>query len=267
MEDEVKTAETNGEEKPVIDSDADVSQVETEVNEAEFSDTEEPLEAAAPTEPAPQKEEPKNTDYQNSENARRRRADEQEKALKAARVEATIEALNGKNPYTGEKMQDAADVEEYFTMRKIEQNGGDPVTDFPKYHKEQERKRAEEAAQKEKQDEWFKNDSKDFLAKHPDVSFDDLSKDKEFLSYAEGKIGVTPLAEIYEGYKAITASAEKRAQDKAKQALANAKATPGALRTPNAAVAKYFTKERVDKMSKEEVRQNYDDIRESIKRW
>ena len=71
----------------------------------------------------------------NADYARERRKQEQEAAIKKARNEAIIEALNGVNPYTQEKMEDEADIQEYLTMKEIEKNGGDPIADYSKHLK------------------------------------------------------------------------------------------------------------------------------------
>ena len=263
MFEEIETAEKNDVRTSAVDSNADVNQERTEINEEEFVDSQE-NEAA---DKSPSTDEEDSTKQVNSENAHRRRAEQREKELKTARVEATIEALRGKNPYTGEPMKDATDVEEYFTMRKIEDEGGDPVADFAKYHKAEARKQAEAAEKQAEKSEWIKTDAATFRAKYPNVKFEDLSKNKAFMSYADGKIGVTPLVDIYEGYKAITDEAEAKAKNAARQALANAKATPGALRTATSSEKGFFSKQQVDAMSKEEVRANYDDIVKSQKKW
>ena len=279
MPEEIKneTAETtDGAGAVGVDGNADVDKEKTEtdaeaVNDADFSDgdakdSEDP--EAEGDKPAEEK--PKSKDA-NAENARRRREAERkaelEKARQEAREAAIIETLGGKNPYTNEEMKDSADVREYLAMREIEKEGGDPLTDYAKHVKKKE-KEAEAAAKKQSEDaEWYKKDYANFSEKYPDVKLEELIVDPLFQKYSDGRVGRMPLAELYEGFCEITAGAEKRAENKAKQALANKKASPGALSGANPSDNGFFTKEQVRAMSKEEIHKNYDKIRASMSKW
>ena len=142
MPEEIKTAQTT--ENTEVDSHADVDKDTETLNDVEFtdnsdSDTPQGGDAKKETEEQPQ------TKEQNSENARRRREAERkaelERERQTAREQAIIETLNGKNPYTGEEMKDSTDVQEYLTMREIEKNGGDPLSDYPKHLKQKEERK------------------------------------------------------------------------------------------------------------------------------
>lgn len=262
MEDE-KTAETRDAEKSQIDSYADVDneeQKKEEVNDATFSDT--PNEENAEEHPVRQVQ----SREQNSENARRRRESERQRELQAAREAAIIDALDGKNPYTGEEMKDSADVEEYLTMKAIEKQGGDPLTDFSKFQKRKEREKSEAAKKEEQSKEWYREDRANFSAKYPDVDLNTLIKDEQFQAFAEGKVGVQPLSDIYAGYLKMTSAYEKKARQMARQMVANKKASPGALKT-SGTPGGFYTRDQVKNMSREEVHNNYDKIRESMKYW
>lgn len=203
----------------------------------------------------------------NAEQARRRREAERARAIEDARREAIIEALDGKNPFTGRPMQDAQDVAEYLAMREIEKKGGDPVTDYAEHLKARERDEQRAAEEREKEAEWFRSDREAFAAKYPDVSLDELVADEDFADYADGKVGKKPLAEIYEGYLRQSARFEERARTRAAQAAANREASPGALGTAGGGDTGFFTKEQVDAMSMEEVRANLPKINQSMKHW
>ena len=267
MPEELKTAQTNEEENnPSVDGNADANQQDPEnENEAEFTDTSEQGGEQKPQ--PPKKEEPPQSREQNSENARRRREAERKQELKAAREQAIIDTLGGKNPFTGEEMKDSADVEEYLTMKEIETKGGDPLADFSKFHKAKEKERIAEQTRAETEKEWYRKDYDDFAAKHPEVDINTLLQDKQFQSFASGKVGTLPLSEIYEGFVGLVAEYEKKARQIAKQTLANSKASPGALSSPNGADSGFFTKEQVQKMTQEEVSKNYDKIRASMRKW
>lgn len=271
MPNKEETAQTN-EEISKVDSNADVNKNKDNVNEVEFTDTE-----TAPKDEGKQpseketKETEKQTPSQNSENARRRREAERQaeikKAEETAREKAIIEVLNGKNPYTNEEIKDHADVEEYLLMKEIEKNGGDPLSDFSKYQKEKDRKKAEEVAKQAQEKEWFDNDYKDFQAKHPEVEIQTLIKDEQFQKFADGKVGKQPLSEIYEDFRDFVGEYEKKAKQMAKQTLANQKASPGSLSSTNPSDSGFYTREQVKAMSPEEVHVNYDKIRASMLKW
>lgn len=263
MPEEIYTAETTEDISSEIDNNADVDQNEEGVNDADFTDSEAP------------KTEPKQSKEQNSENARRRREAERkaelEKERQTAREQAIIETLGGKNPYTNEEMKDSADVAEYLLMREIEKEGGDPLGDYSKVLKNKEKEKAKVQAEKDEKSEWYRKDRELFEQKYPDVNISELIENKRFNRYAEGKVGTLPLSEIYEGFieseNEIRAEAEKNANNKAQQQLANAKASPGSLASTNQGDSGFFTKEQVQKMSQAEVSKNYDKIRASMSKW
>lgn len=203
----------------------------------------------------------------NAEFARKRREQERQRELTELRNKTIIETLGGKNPYTGEAMTDAEDVREYLTMRDIEQKGGDPVTDYAGHVKAQNRAQREKERTEAEQREWYDKDRIAFAEKHPDVDLDALIGDADFADYSRGKVGEVPLAEIYEGYLRMTARIEENANRKVAQAVANAKASPGALGTAGTAEDGYYTKEQVKAMSFKEVQRNLAKIEESMKHW
>lgn len=203
----------------------------------------------------------------NAEFARKRREAERQRELTETRNKAIIDALGGKNPYTGGDMKDAEDVAEFLTMQAIEKKGGDPVTDYSGHVKAQQRAEREKERTEAEQREWYDKDRADFAEKHPDVDLNALIADEVFADYAGGKVGEKPLAEIYEGYLKMTARIEDAANRKAAQAVANAKASPGALGTAGIAEDGFYTREQVKAMSFKEVQKNLPKIEESMKHW
>lgn len=264
MEEEKKTAQET-EETPEVGGNADIDQIQaTETdNEVEFTDTTE----GEVKEQPPKREEKPLTKEQNSENARRRREAERQREIQAAREQAIIETLGGKNPYTNEEMKDSADVQEYLTMKEIESQGGDPLADFSKFHKAKEKEKIAQQTKEQEEEDWYRKDYADFVTKHPGVDINALIQDKQFQTFAGGKVGTLPLSEIYEGYAELIAEFEKKSKQKAAQILANKKASPGALSSPNGNGESFFTKEQVQAMTQEEVHQNYDKIRASMRKW
>ena len=230
---------------------------EKETNDVEFSDG------------AQKAAEPKQTQTkeENREFARKRREAEREALIKETRQKAIIEVLGGKNPFTGDEMKDSLDVEEYLAMREIEREGGDPVADYAKFRKKRERIDAQRAQSERERADWYRRDREDFITAHPDVSLEELIADERFRSFAKGKVGDVPMKEIYADFVALTGHYEENARRMASQMLANKKASPGALSTSQSPESDYFTPEEVKKMSRDEVRANYEKIRNSMKKW
>lgn len=205
------------------------------------------------------------TDGKSAENARRRREQQAREDIRRAReeerVSSIIEALDGKNPYNGEAMKDAADVEVFLTMKRIKASGGDPVTDYA-------RARADDQRAREDQRRWYEEDRAAFERAHPEVKLSDLLADGDFADYAEGKVGKRPLSEIYDGYTRMQQRYSQAAEEKAAQALANARASAGSIAgSGGAAEPDFFTEEQVRKMSQAEVHKNYEKIMKSMEKW
>ena len=205
----------------------------------------------------------------NAEFARKRREAERRRELAETRNKAIIDALGGKNPYTGGEMTDAEDVAEFLTMREIEKKGGDPVTDYAGHVKEQNRAQHERERTEAERREWYDKDRADFVAKYPDADLSALIADEAFAQYAEGKVGEKPLAVIYEGYLKMTAQIENAANRRAAQAAANAKASPGALTGTAPVESDYLSPEQVKAKRHDPawIKANYARIRKSMAKW
>lgn len=217
--------------------DTGASEIADTSNEVEFTDSNEDSgkdaqgdkgaenqEASKSNESVDNKPQKTNADY-----ARERRKQEQEAAIKKARNEAIIEALNGVNPYTQEKMEDDADIQEYLTMKEIEKNGGDPIADYSKHLKAKAKEQVRVSESEKSQKEWVQKDKADFATKHPDVKLEELLNDELFYTFAVGKVGKMSMDKIYTDYQSFVAKSEERARDRAAQLLANNAATPGKL--------------------------------------
>lgn len=275
MENEYPTAQTNedvGKTGFAGDGYADVTEPigEGESAEAVFSDGEE-------EERDEEARSPRQSAEQNAENARRRRENERRRAKQteetvrrerlAAREEAILEVLDGQNPFTGEEMKDARDIEEYLMMKEIDRRGGDPLQDFSRYHKEKERQREEVAKREVQTETWYRKDRDAFVARYPNVDLNELIEDEGFVLFAEGKTGNKPLSEIYEGYLSLRGEQKREARQMAAQMLANQKASPGALSGTDGEEQSFFSAEEVRKMTPGEVRKHYETIMRSMQKW
>ena len=216
---------------------------------------------------APAEGKPKQSNDLNREYARKRREAEHAKKIEETRVNTVIETLGGVNPYTNDAMTDAADVEEYLLMKRIEKEGGDPVSDYAKYRKQADKEGAQKAEEKATKEAWYASDRASFVKNHPDVNLDELIRDPNFQSYADGKVGRVPLSEIYKGYAALTKAVDGKAKDLAAQAIANRQASPGSAASSGATDSDFYTQEQVRKMSPKEIHENYEKIRKSMSKW
>lgn len=203
----------------------------------------------------------------NAEYARKRREAERQRELTDTRNTAIIEALDGKNPYTGGEMKDADDVAEFLIMREIEKKGGDPVSDYSGHLKERQRDQRQREQEEATRREWYTKDRADFTAKYPDADLNALIEDETFRDYARGKVGEMPLASIYEGFLRLTSQIEDSAKRHAAQMVANGKASPGALSAPAQVESDFFTRDQVKAMTPAQIDANYDKIRRSIPKW
>lgn len=241
---------------------ADVPESEAEQTaDRDFSD-------GAPHSAKPSGEDKPWKNQENAKNAQRRREREQyRRELKKAREDGIIEALGGKNPYTGEAVKDSRDIDEYLTMLSIEKNGGDPLADFAKYHKQQQKRADADAEEAARQEAWIENDREAFISKYPDVKLNELVEDPDFAAFADGKVGGRPLADIYEGYMRFIKSYEGQARERAARLYANRRASPGALSGADTGDNAYFTPSQVRKMTPSQVHENYEKIKASMQRW
>ena len=248
---------------------------------AEFSDTDPSGDGTEPPDGAQSDEGDKSEQGagERAINAIKRREFERKQELQRVREQTIIETLGGVNPYTGEKMEDSADVEQYLTMREIKSRGGDPVGEFAKYHKIMEREKtqreAKEAQARTEEAERQAARDRDMSAhreKYPDVDVRSMMNDGDFMAYAKGRVGAdASIYAVYDAYATAKAAedarVEQRAREMAAQMQANAKASPGTAKGEASGNAEYFTREQVRAMSQKEVHRNYDKIKKSMKHW
>ncbi|MBQ4585104.1 MAG: hypothetical protein IJA82_02720 [Clostridia bacterium] len=201
---------------------------------------------------------------------------EHERALKEAQRQErlkTIKEMHPTNPYNNKPIEDEYDVQEFLLMRRIEQEGGDPLNDYSAYLKKENKSRQAEQKSAEEQkranDEKVTNDLADFAQKYADVDVKELLADETFRAFADGKLETRSLSEVYEQFlpiKNMIDEKRKRIEQEATD-LANKKASPGSLSSPQPNAEEFFTKEQVLKMSADDIKKNFDKIRKSQERW
>ena len=266
---EEKTAETTTTEAAAPEVGA--SEVADTSNDVQFSDAttdgenkdeqKDKTSEASKTPEESVKTENKTQQKTNSDYARERRKAEREaelnKVKNETRTKSIIEALDGENPYTHEKMEDETDVQEYLTMKEIEKSGGDPIADYSKHLKAKAKEEARVSQTEKTQKEWIQNDKQDFVSKHPDVDLNNLLDSEQFRLFADGKVGKMSMSKIYENYQTFITKNEESVNEKVAQILANNAATPGQLAT-----SKETTPKDIEKLSGAE----FDDLIERVKR-
>lgn len=221
--------ETVNDESKSDTTDNELKEVEDE--EAEFDEDDGSHESEVETKKKQSKEE--NHKYAEIRRAKEQ-AEKEEKARKEAYNKGLIDGVGGKNPYTGEKIEDEDDLEIYQNMKEIEKRGGDPVEEYAKYSKifKQEAKVKESEAQRKVQEEQEKI-SKDinlFKEKYPKVDLKTLMNDEDFKEFALPSINRgEPVSEAYERYLKFTSKNQKVIEVEAQKKVARQISSPGSL--------------------------------------
>ena len=126
-------------------------------------------------------------------------------------------------------MKDEHDFQEFLTMLEIERNGGDPIEDYRSTLKSKERERV----QKQTTENARREELEAFGDKYPDVDIDKLLADQRFFRFAGKRLGNETLTDVYEDFvqfdSDFKARVEEKAETKAHNTLAKAKASPGSL--------------------------------------
>ena len=196
----------------------------------------------------------------NAEYARKRREQEEaERKKREAELRAEIEkevklGMYKKNPYTNEPIVDEEDLKQFEIQKALDDEGKDPIADYPKRVAElnrkaklEEKKKLEEEA---KEKENLTKDLMDFKEKYPKVDLRELADDKDFIEFSNGKTGRWTTAEIYEAYlsKKEMDSLKNKEKEIDKEAENQAK---NITKTPSANGHKNSPKSR-DEMTDEE---------------
>lgn len=222
VEDEEDFTEDNEEFTDSADEDADDEEASEEEDESEENEDND-ADSNADEESGEEEAEEKTNSYQAQK--RREREAREERLKKDAYVKGMIEALGGENPYTGEKIEDSSDVEEYLMMRDLEKQGKDPVADFHKAVKQ----KAKDTATKAKEEQQRTQELQDFATKYPNVKMSELLANERFVKFAGKRVGNEALSDIYADYLSFTSDLESAVEERQRAKSAKKKATPGSL--------------------------------------
>lgn len=250
---------TNEVDEEITLAEGDGEEVEEEFTEEETEETEkEEVETEV-------KEKPKQSKEKNKEFAEKRRAE------KLAKEEAELSVLKeyvGTNPYTGEPIETLRDAKVYKTMKMIEKQGGDPVTDYHKYAGLEEQKAIDTENERK---ESIRKDVEEFKKAFPDVNLNELSKDANFVKFSNKFIGKVPLKDIYEAFSDVKSVLKVNAEETAKQEvakkIAKEKTSVGNLEAVGDANAPMYTLEQIGKMTNSELDKNWKEVEKSYNYW
>lgn len=204
-----------------------------DVNEQVFSDDADGVEGNSnesdeeTTKPQDETKSKKQSKAENAMYAQKRR--EQEAIIKKREDDAyrkgQLDLLIGQtNNYTGEKIEDEDDVNEFLQMKEAEKAGFDPATELSKFQKQKAR---DERKQKEQVKFDIEADIRSFKEEYPDIDINELVKDKDFSSFAEPFAQIMPLKVIYKQYNLMKSRIDESANVKAEEKYKRKFASPG----------------------------------------
>ena len=131
-----------------------------------------------------------------------------------------------------------------------------PSEQVPEQHPEGQQE--SEAIKPSDEADWYREDRKAFDEAYPDVDKEILFGKEDFIDFAEGKVGVMPMTEIYRRYlKWRGPSARELAR----------KASPGALgKAQPPAEAEFYTLNEIRKLTPQDIDRDWDKVQRSLKR-
>lgn len=204
-----------------------------DINEQAFSDDADGVEGNSnesdeeTTKPRDETKSKKQSKAENAMYAQKRR--EQEAIIKKREDDAyrkgQLDLLIGQiNNYTGEKIEDEDDVNEFLQMKEAEKAGFDPATELSKFQKQKAR---DERKQKEQVKFDIEADVRSFKEEYPNIDINELVKDKDFSSFAEPFAQIMPLKVIYKQYNLMKSRIDESANVKAEEKYKRKFASPG----------------------------------------
>lgn len=218
-------------------------------------------------EEADKKELEKRSKFAQQRREKEEREKEIEKVKKEAYKQALIDSVDGVNPYTGDKIEDQHDIDEFLAMREMEKKGLDPIADYHKYLKDKarEEKNKTNFNASKLNEEQIKEDAVLFQKTYPNVKIADLQNDSRFIKFSEGKLDVLPLTKVYGDYLDFVKEIDAEVDKKARKLFAKAKSSPGPQETSSQTQdSEYYTLDQIKKMSQKEVSQNFEKVEKSL---
>lgn len=238
MQEEVKETVVENQEEVSTDQ-AENKEIEETTKENVVEETETEVEE----ESAEEEEVSNETEIDEEERKRRAYYAEKKRQAKAAKQQELeiVEAKIGNvNPFTGLKIEDDGDKQEYEEMLLAKEKGYNPkdVTQMSKFRKEQRmtnriselEKQAQEFKAQEEERIFIQEDKLKFKEAYPEVDLADLvNNNDKFASFAKGRVGKEPLADIYKDFLEQAEQYKAEAENDKYEALARVKSSPGKL--------------------------------------
>ena len=101
----------------------------------------------------------------------------------------------------------------------------------------------------------------------PGVIKENIEKDPKFKLFAKGKDKNASFCAVYGDYLNLVNNLRADIEKRSEIAENNKQSSPGALSSPYSNENVYFTKEQVQKMTREQIARHYGKIRESQQKW
>ena len=109
--------------------------------------------------------------------------------------------------------------------------------------------------------------NEDFNQLFPQRSLEKELENPDFQLFCRYKGKNTTYGECYKDFCSLVDSIERKTEKKVLSSLANKESSVGSLSSEEAARCDYFTKEQVLRMSSDQIKKNYNKIRESQQKW
>lgn len=154
------------------------------------------------------------------ERENKEREDREKKIQKEAFLKGQLDQTKV-NTFTNEKIEDEHDLKIFNLQKKIQEEGGDPINDLPKYFAKMEREEKQEQAKQKEQEIASRNkinkDIEEFKVAYPDVNVKELLEDKEFSEFADDLLDKSSLKSLYEKYRKFTKKEEMKEEKESRK--------------------------------------------------
>lgn len=245
-EDEVDYEDDNSDDEETADLNEGSDDEETESNEEDENQKQE-----QPTIKKQSREE--NAKYKELRKEAKRIQEETAKAKEQGKIEGIKIAFDNKNKFTGEPLEDDHDVKIFMMQLEMEKQGLDPIEDLPKYIAKQNREKEESVKKESKDKEWYVKDKNSFIEAYPDVELNELINDKDFQLFSKGKVGITPLKEIYADYTVFINKFNKKSEVEARKKVAKGMSSPKGVSSSEPSDSDYMSLDEIKKFSFQEL--------------
>lgn len=154
------------------------------------------------------------------ERENKEREDREKKIQQEAFLKGQLEQTKI-NTFTNEKIEDEHDLKIFNLQKKIEQEGGDPINDLPKYFAKMQREEKQELAKQKEQEIASRNkinkDIEEFKEAYPDVDVKELLEDKDFSEFADDLLDKSSLKSLYDKYRKFIQKEEMKEEKESRK--------------------------------------------------